>query len=469
MPKPPTPRRRILLTLPDLALGGGQRIVLNYLVHRDTAAFDVRLLTLRPEPVELADEFAATGVPVLCLDARPGARLDTSRRLASLLRRERIELVHPHGPDDRDLVLAPGVAARVPVLMHLHSEWNHRGSRLPPDPSRSRVALGRVKGFLRDRVEDWAVREYLADSPPVADAFATRVRRPVHAMTQSMPFTELHAARAAHDDRSWRSELGLGPGPVAITVSRLAEGKGQDRIIRAMAVVRRQVPNAQLLVVGDGDLRPACEALVADLGLGDAVRFLGTRRDVPRLLVGADVFAFASATESFGLVVAEAMAAGLAVVALRLPSLAGFTSAATGLFSDQDDDEGFARHLTVALGDRELARRLGSAGHGVVAHKFPAHATADSFEAAYRRVLGMATTPRDPAAEPAAADGIGDGRTGRGHAGRGGPTGRGQPAGAGDGAEAPGAGDASEPACDSPAVAPVHPLAAGAPTREGKR
>ena len=163
--------------------------------------------------------------------------------------------MHPHGPDDRELVLVPAVAARVPVLLHLHSEWNHRGTRLPADPSGYRVALGRIKGSLRDRVEDRAVREYLADSPPVADAFAPRVRRPVHAMTQSMPFAELDAARAAHDDRAWRSELGLGPGPVAITVSRLAEGKGHDRIIRAMATVRQRVPDAQLLVVGDGDQR----------------------------------------------------------------------------------------------------------------------------------------------------------------------------------------------------------------------
>jgi glycosyltransferase involved in cell wall biosynthesis len=260
------------------------------------------------------------------------------------------------------------------------------------------VAVGRAKGFLRDRLEDLAVREYLADSPPVAETFGRLLRRPVHAMAQSMPFAELDAARAAHDDRAWRAELGLGAGPVAISVSRLAEGKGHDRIIRAMAVVRRRVPDAQLLVVGDGDLRPSCEALVAELGLGEAVRFLGTRRDVPRLLAGADVFAFASATESFGLVVAEAMAARLAVVALRLPSLADFTTAETGLFADQDDDERFADHLATALADRELARRLGQAGHDLVAGRFPSRATADSFEAAYRRVLGL--PPGRPAAAP---------------------------------------------------------------------
>src|SRR5215218_2875449 len=101
MPKPPSPRRRILLTLPDLALGGGQRIVLNYLTHRDESAFDVRVLTLRPRPDDLADEVAAAGVPVSCLQPGSGGQLDAVRRLTALLRRDRIEVVHPHGPDDR--------------------------------------------------------------------------------------------------------------------------------------------------------------------------------------------------------------------------------------------------------------------------------------------------------------------------------------------------------------------------------
>src|SRR5215218_1011694 len=109
MPKPPSPRRRILLTLPDLALGGGQRIVLNYLAHRDRSTFDVRVLTLRPRPDDMADEVAATGVPVTCLQPEPGGRPAAARRLTALLRRHRIEVVHPHGPDDRELVLAPAL------------------------------------------------------------------------------------------------------------------------------------------------------------------------------------------------------------------------------------------------------------------------------------------------------------------------------------------------------------------------
>jgi glycosyltransferase involved in cell wall biosynthesis len=380
---------RILVTLPDLTLGGGQRIVLNYLKHRDRAAFDVRVLTVRPEPDDLADEFEAAGVPVTCL---PGDATGTGgiRQLGILLRRDGIGLLHVHGPADKGLAMVPALVTGVPVLYHLHSEWYHRGPRpRTQPPGRLELLRARARGRLRDLVEDRVVKEYLADSPALASAFRYRLNRPVHAMSQSVPLEELAAAAAAHDDVAWRAELDLGPGPVAMTVSRIEEGKGQDRIIRALAAVRRQVADAQLVVVGDGEQRADCERLVDELGLRDAVRFLGSRRDVPRLLVGADVFAFGSRTESFGLVVAEAMGAHLPVVAYRLPSLTDFaTEGVTGHFPAQDDDAGFAVALSDLLEDRERARKLGNAGYDVVARRFPPVATARSFEASYRRILG---------------------------------------------------------------------------------
>ncbi|MEA3214496.1 MAG: hypothetical protein QOJ19_652, partial [Acidimicrobiia bacterium] len=390
MAGPGNERHRILITLPDLFLGGGQRIVLNYLAHRDRETFDVRILTLRPQPDDLRDEFEAAGAPITCLDLDHGSALGGLRELTALLRRDRIDLVHPHGPDDRKLVLVPALTARVPVVFHLHSEWNHRGVHQPELAGPVRSAFAELKGRARDRVENLVVREYLADSQPVADAMAPHVCRPVHAMRQSMPFEQLRQAAANHDDRAFRDEFGIGPGPIAISVSRLAEGKGQDRLIRAMARVVHDVPDAKLLLVGDGDLRPLCEQLVEKLDLWRNVHFLGTRRDVPRLLAGAHVFAFASATESFGLVVAEAMAARLPVVALRLPSVDSFTSdGQTGFFPAQDDDEGLAAALGRLLSNPELCRSMGDAGHHVVARHFPPTATAETFEAAYRRVLGL--------------------------------------------------------------------------------
>src|SRR4051794_9060320 len=203
-------RPRILVTLPDLFLGGGQRIVLNHLEHRDRRAFDVRVLTLRPTPDDLADEFAAADVPVTCLH-REVTDLTGVRQLVALLRRDRIDLVHSHGPADTRLALFASALSGVPLLFHLHSEWSHRGRRQPARPGWFRDRSASVKGRLRDALEDRAVREYMADSTPVAAAFRRRVNRPVYAMAQSVPLDEMARAEACHDDDAWRAELGLGP------------------------------------------------------------------------------------------------------------------------------------------------------------------------------------------------------------------------------------------------------------------
>jgi glycosyltransferase involved in cell wall biosynthesis len=155
-----------------------------------------------------------------------------------------------------------------------------------------------------------------------------------------------------------------------------------------MPAVLDRSPDAQLLLVGDGELRGRLEQLARALGIERSVHFLGNRNDVPDLLVGADVFAFASATESFGLVVAEAMAARLPVVAYRLPSLMEFSrEGLTGRYPEQGDDTGLAAALVELSTDLVEARAMGRAGWAAVAARYHARATADSFTAAYERVL----------------------------------------------------------------------------------
>ena len=231
-------------------------------------------------------------------------------------------------------------------------------------------------------------------------------------MTQSMPFDLMAEARAAHDDRAWRAELELGPGPVAINVSRAVPGKGQDRLIRAFRAVVEQVPDARLVLVGDGELRGEHEQLARELGVADAVRFLGTRRDIPALLVGADLFVFASLTESFGLVVGEAMTAqpaGPGLPASR-PSTRSPAPGVTGYYPEQDDEAAFVARFCELLGDEARRRRMGRAGFDLVAERFPIDATARSFDRAYRWVLdggGGPVTPQERGMRDRGADDVG--------------------------------------------------------------
>jgi phosphatidylinositol alpha-1,6-mannosyltransferase len=160
--------------------------------------------------------------------------------------------------------------------------------------------------------------------------------------------------------------------PLVVTVSRLAERyKGMEVLIRALPLVRAVVPGSQLVIVGDGPLRPGLEALASGLGLGDAVRFPGAVDDDQRdrWLDEAQVFAMVSrldgdgAGEGFGIVYLEAGAHQLPVVGGSSGGAGdAVVDGVTGLLVDPEDHVGVADALAGLLGNRERAEAMGCAG-----------------------------------------------------------------------------------------------------------
>jgi glycosyltransferase involved in cell wall biosynthesis len=151
-----------------------------------------------------------------------------------------------------------------------------------------------------------------------------------------------------------------------LMVGRLAPPKRPDLALRALATVRERIPEAELHVVGDGPLRPGAEQLAGELGVGERVRFLGNRDDVPALLAQAECALLASDYEGCPLAVVEAMAAGVAVAA----TAAGGTGelvrdGATGALGAKGDAGGLARALEQVLADPHRAAELGAEGRRV--------------------------------------------------------------------------------------------------------
>jgi L-malate glycosyltransferase len=117
-------------------------------------------------------------------------------------------------------------------------------------------------------------------------------------------------------DDAFGSALGLPPaGPVIAVVANLRRYKGVDVFLAAWPEVLRHFPKATALLVGDGPMRQALERCATELGVTGAVRFLGTRRDIPALLSVADLVVHPSLEEGLPNAVLEAMAAGKAVLA----------------------------------------------------------------------------------------------------------------------------------------------------------
>jgi glycosyltransferase involved in cell wall biosynthesis len=164
------------------------------------------------------------------------------------------------------------------------------------------------------------------------------------------------------------------PSPVpgrVLMLGRLARQKRPELALCALARVRQRVPEAHLLLAGGGPLRPEVERLVGELGLGDAVQFLGDRRDVPELLREASCLLLASDWEACPYSVLEAMAAGVPVVATAVGGVPELVrNGETGLLAAAGDEAALARALEAVLGNAERASALGAAGRADAGARF---------------------------------------------------------------------------------------------------
>lgn len=173
----------------------------------------------------------------------------------------------------------------------------------------------------------------------------------------------IDVARYARDEgarREMRRSMGVVDGTtVLLGMGRLVDEKGFDDLIRAFAILVSERDDIQLWLLGDGEERPALEALAEELGLSDRVRFLGFAEDVRPYLWAADVYAHPSwGGEAFGLSLLEAMAAGLPCVASESGGMPEILSGGLGLLFPKRDVQGLARRLEEAVMD---APRLGAA------------------------------------------------------------------------------------------------------------
>ncbi|KAB2910070.1 MAG: glycosyltransferase [Kofleriaceae bacterium] len=155
------------------------------------------------------------------------------------------------------------------------------------------------------------------------------------------------------------ADVGPVPRPLVVACGRLAPQKGYPDLLDAFASVQRDT-GATLWILGDGPDRQSLEAQVGRLHLGDAVRFLGFRKNPYAFMSRADVFVLSSLYEGFGNVVVEAMAAGAPVVATDCPHGPGeiITDGENGLLVPVSDPQRMAFAIRRVLQDRDLAARL---------------------------------------------------------------------------------------------------------------
>ncbi|MBY0459605.1 MAG: glycosyltransferase, partial [Gemmataceae bacterium] len=174
-----------------------------------------------------------------------------------------------------------------------------------------------------------------------------------------------------------------------IHVARHHPVKDQPTLIRGFARAAADLPGVDLLMVGDGPLRPELENLAVESRVPNRVKFLGIRADIPELMRAADAFALTSVSEAASLTLLEAMASGLPVVVTGVggnPEIVRHE--VEGLLFPRGDVEKCADAIKRVLRDSGLATRLGAAGRARAVERYQLGRTVDECYKLYMRLTG---------------------------------------------------------------------------------
>lgn len=348
-------------------LYGGAQQVLLLLDGLRGAGLDVTLVC----PPDSAISTAAGGQGVRVCTLPMAGELDAlfGLRFARWLAHEQADLVHVHSRRGADLWGGMGARqAGVPAVLSRRVD----NAEVP--------LLGRAKYRCYERVIG------------ISQAIVQQLR------ATGVPLTKLRCVPSAVDPVSvqpvwsraqFRAAFGLDDTALAvITVAQLIPRKGHAVLLRAWPAVLRAVPQARLLLFGQGPLQAALERQVAALGVQDSVHFAGLRADLHHFLAHADVLVHPALQEGLGVCLLEAQAAGVPVVASRAGGIAEAVAPGTPLCVP-DDPAALAAMLIPVLQDAGLRSQLAAAGRAHVAAKFSPAAMVSGNLDVYRELSGM--------------------------------------------------------------------------------
>lgn len=345
----------------NLGVGGAQRVVVTLAKVAAQENIKTTLITLRREPIHtpFLEELKAAGVPVRIFPAR---RLLDRKRIGSVMRYlqdEDFDVLHTNLTYAHIIGALAGRRAGLPVVTTLHSIYNK--SPLIQRP--------------RQQLESWALRygtrAVIGVGHVVAQAHQSRVgRQPIvvlpNAVEMDLPTLSIKERTAL------RTELVGDPSrPLIISVGRLATPKQQSDLLTAFNELRATHPTAALIIVGGGELHEALSSQIQRLHLTGHAILLGTRSDVPRLLLASDMFASSSIWEGLPLAMLEAMAAGLPIVATSVGDVAQLVEGC-GLVVPSRQPSALAQALRTLLDDDQLRESFGQAAQAKVSRDYNA-------------------------------------------------------------------------------------------------
>jgi glycosyltransferase involved in cell wall biosynthesis len=349
-------RIRVVQVLATGTNGGAQEHLFGLVTRMDPSRYEVSVVSLSAGSA--VRKLQRAGVAVLLID-EPDDAIAVGA-LAAHLAEVRADVVHAH------MYRAETVATRAVIAL---GEIGHRQPYVVSTVHSSRVRSEEDRQTLRDLTPH--MDQLIAVSRMIEKKIHDegRTSAPVRLI-----YNGVDLSRYDHPDRcsTLPTEYGMEPGSRVVgVVARLEPEKGHPTLIAAWPQVLRAVPDAYLLIVGEGSRRETLEAQARDLRIAHRVVFTGRRDDVPAVTAALDVAVLPSYREAQGLSILEAMALSRPVVASNVGGIPEMiTDGETGLLVPPHDADALATAIIRLLRDHPYADMLGRAGHDLVHDRF---------------------------------------------------------------------------------------------------
>ena len=318
------------------------------------------------------------GLKHICLSLRTKSIISPKLFLAyfalkRIIKEEKIELIHSQTRVTSVLACRVSRKTGVPFISTCHGFFMPRWERLAfPCWGKMVIAISA------------AVREHLIRDFRVKLERIRLVHNGIDVNINLQPSTIDHRLST----QELKLSYGLKDGPVAGIIARLSEVKGHKYLIMAMKSVIEKIPDAQLLIVGEGKIQKELESLADKLGIGEKIRFIPAVSDTSGPLSAMDVFVMPSLQEGLGLSIMEAMLFGVPVAASEvggIPSLV--KDGITGILVKPEDSDGLALAIIDLLKNKEKASAMALAAKELIIREFSLEKMVEQTERVYFECL----------------------------------------------------------------------------------
>jgi len=372
-------RVNVIFIITGLAYGGAETQLVNLAIKLKERGWDVQVVSMLP-PQAYINELKSSNIPVESLNInrdKPDPR--GIFRLAKIIWRERPQIVHSHMIHANLLARFIRLFTPIPILIctaHSTQESGKRGSL------RIREIMYRVTDSLCDittQVSRFGLERYIQ--------VGAVPRHKIIFIPNGIDTNRFYPSYET--GRNLRHNLGLNDEFVWLAVGRFEEAKDYPTMVQAFRLILQEYENTILLIAGQGSLKKEIEQYAKQLHIREKIIFLGVRKDIPELMNVADAYVMSSAWEGLPMVLLEAAATGLPIVATNVGGNGEVVlDGESGFLVPPQNSKALAESMLKLMSlEPDERRKMGERGRKHIEENYSLDRVIEQWEILYKKLL----------------------------------------------------------------------------------